>query len=92
MNLNFEYGDSKTAVSNINNDGKIHRAVMSDDEKYVIIYEYQQQSYPKWGIFALCIKEYLEIIDEIEWIRNSLSNEEIEFLKSLDSPEVDSND
>jgi len=42
VNLNFEYGDSKTAVANINNDGKIHRALMSDDEKYVIIYEYQQ--------------------------------------------------
>lgn len=92
MNLNFEYGDSKTAVANINNDGKIHRAVMSDDEKYVIIYEYQQQSYPKWGIFVLSLSEYLEIIDEIEWIKNSLSNEEIEFIKSMNSREVENND
>jgi len=92
MNLNFEYGDSKTAVANINNDGKIHRAVMTDDYKYVIIYEYQQKSYPKWGIFALSLKDYLEIIDEIEWIRNSLSNEEVEFLKSIESPEVGNND
>lgn len=92
MNLSFEYGDSKTAVANINNDGKIHRAVMSDDEKYVIIYEYQQQSYPRWGIFVLSLSEYLEIIDEIEWIKNSLSNEEIEFIKSMNSREVGNND
>lgn len=92
MNLSFEYGDSKTVVANINNDGKIHRAVMSDDEKYVIIYEYQQQSYPRWGIFVLSLSEYLEIIDEIEWIKNSLSNEEIEFIKSMNSREVGNND
>ena len=87
MNLSFEYGDSKTAVANINNDGKIHRAVMSDDEKYVIIYEYQQQSYPKWGIFVLSLSEYLEIIDEIEWIRNNLTEEEKEMLQDLKSKE-----
>jgi len=87
MELNFEYGDSKTAVANINNDGKIHRAVMSDDEKYVIIYEYQQQSYPKWGIFVLSLSEYLEIIDEIEWIRNNLTEEEKELLQDLKSKE-----
>ena len=92
MELNFEYGDSKTAVANINNDGKIHRAVMSDDEKYVIIYEYQQQSYPKQGIFVLSLSEYLEVVDEIEWIRNSLSNEEIEFIKSMNSREDGNND
>ena len=87
MNLSFEYGESKTAVANINNDGKIHRAVMSDDEKYVIIYEYQQQSYPKWGIFVLSLSEYLEIIDEIEWIRNNLTEEEKEMLQDLKSKE-----
>lgn len=65
---------------------------MSDDEKYVIIYEYQQQSYPRWGIFVLSLSEYLEIIDEIEWIKNSLSNEEIEFIKSMNSREVGNND
>lgn len=92
MNLNFDYADSKTAVVNISSDGKIHRAVLTDDEKKVIVYESQNLNYPRWGIYALKITEYLEIIDEVSWIRNNLTEEEKELLQDLKSKEANQND
>jgi len=91
MELNFDYADSKTAVANISSDGKIHRAVLTDDEKKVIVYESQNLNYPRWGIYAVCLTEYLEIIDEISWIRNNLTEEEKEILDDL-KKEANQND
>jgi hypothetical protein len=83
VNLNFDYADSKTAVVNISSDGKIHRAVLTDDEKNVIVYESQNLNYPRWGIYAVGLTEYLEIINEVSWIRNNLTEEEKEILDDL---------
>jgi hypothetical protein len=91
MKLNFDYADSKTAVVNISFDGKIHQAVLTDDEKNVVIYESQEMNYPRWGIYALKITEYLEIIDEVSWIRNNLTEEEKEILDDL-KKEANQND
>jgi hypothetical protein len=92
MELNFDYADSKTAVVNIGSEGKIHRAVLTDDEKKVIVYESQNLNYPRWGIYAVGLKEYLEIIDEVSWIRNNLTEEEKEMLQDLKSKEANQND
>jgi hypothetical protein len=92
MELNFHYADSKTAIANISTDGKIHRAVLTDDEKKVIVYESQNLNYPRWGIYALKITEYLEIINEVTWIKNNLTEEEKEMLQDLKSKEANQND
>jgi len=89
VNLNFDYADSKTAIANISSDGKIHRAVLTDDEKKVIVYESQNLNYPRWGIYAVVLTEYLEIIDEVDWIRKNLTEEEKEMLQDLKSKEAE---
>jgi|AntDeeMetagen681_2_1112603.scaffolds.fasta_scaffold56961_2 hypothetical protein len=86
MELKFDYADSKTAVVNIEFDGQIHRSVLTDDEKSVLVY-YEQENYPRWAIYATSVKEYVEIIEGVPWIKNNLSEEEWELLQDLKSKE-----
>ena len=65
------------------------RQVLTDDEKKVIVYESQNLNYPRWGIYAVGLTEYLEIIDEVDWIRKNLTEEEKEMLQDLKSKEAE---
>ena len=92
MNLNFDYADSKTAVVDVESEEKIHRAVLTDEEDKVIVYESQDMNYPRWGIYAATLTEYLEIIEKVDWIKNALTEEEQELLQDLKNKEVGNND
>jgi transcriptional antiterminator len=86
MGLNFDYADSKTAVVNLEFEGQVHRSVLTDDEKSVLVY-YAQENYPRWAIYAASVKEYVEIIEGVAWIKNNLTEEEKEILQDLKSKE-----
>lgn len=90
MNLNFDYADSKTAVVNIEFDGQIHRSVLTDDEKNVLVY-YAQENYPRWAIYAVNLNEYIKIIKSVPWIENNLTDDERELLDDL-KKEANQND
>lgn len=82
MELNFDYADSKTAVVDLEVEGQVHRAVLTDDEKNVLVY-YAQDNYPRWAIYALSLKEYIKIIKSVPWIKNNLTDDEKELLDDL---------
>ena len=87
MNLKFDYADSKTAVVDVDSEGKIHRAVLTNDEEKVIVYESQELDYPKWGIYAVSLEEYLKTIRDVPWISKNLTEEEQELLHDLKNKE-----
>lgn len=91
MNLNFEYADSKTAVADVESEGRIHRAVLTDEEESVIVYESQELDYPKWGIYAVSLDEYLKTIRDVPWISHNLTDEDRELLQDLTNKEVSNN-
>jgi hypothetical protein len=91
MKLNFEYADSKTAVVNLEFEGQVHRSVLTDDEKSVLVY-YAQENHPRWAIYAASVKEYVEIIEGVLWIKNNLSEEEWELLQKLKNKEANKDD
>ena len=92
MNLNFDYADSKTAVLDVESAGKIHRAVLTNDEEKVIVYESQELDYPKWGIYAVSLEEYLKTIRDVPWISKNLTDEDRELLQDLKNKEAEKND
>jgi len=87
MELYFDYADSKTAVVDLKFEDKVHRAVLADDEKLVLVY-YAQENYPRWAIYAASIREYVKIIEDVPWIKNNLTNDEWELLSDLKKEEV----
>ena len=92
MELNFNYADSKTAVLDVDSAGKIHRAVLADGENKVIVYESQDMNYPRWGIYAVSLDEYLKTIRDVPWISKNLTEEEQELLHDLKNKEANQND